>query len=97
MTIWQLLLVDLPESESMTLDRFVTVQEKRVTAMAGHLISKNLEVEEAVSDLGLLVASYELRHTTEQVDPEAVKLLSVHYAKAMYRSVLVCTQKIRLC
>ena len=44
----QLRLVDLPEHESMTLDRFVATQEKRVKEQSAHLLSKNLEVEELV-------------------------------------------------
>ena len=68
-------------------------QEKRVKEQSAHLLSKNLEVEEAVRDLVQLVCNYELRTTDKVVCPEALGKVYAHYAQLMYNAVLVCTQQ----
>ena len=53
-------LVDLPNDESFSLDKFVSVQEKLVKSQLAMLQSKNLEIEESVADLLELIAEFPL-------------------------------------
>ena len=87
-----LLLVELPQDGSMSLDKFVSTQEKHVEEVQKLLAAKNQEVEEAVTDLGGHVRNYTLSSTDMAVDDEAVQQVSVYYAKAMYRAT-TCTQR----
>ena len=48
-------LVDLPKDESLSLDRFIGLQEKHIKEQASAMEAKNLEIEEAVADLLELV------------------------------------------
>merc|ERR1712185_443247 len=47
----KMLLVSIPQDESISLERFVNMQEKWIKENASLMASKNLEVEEGVADL----------------------------------------------
>ena len=53
-------LVDLPKDESLSLDRFIGLQEKHIKEQASAMEAKNLEIEEAVADLLELITAYQL-------------------------------------
>ena len=56
------------------------------------MVAKNIEIEEAVSDLITLVTSYPLHATTETVDQKDIDKLVSHFSERMYKAVLKCTQ-----
>ncbi len=54
------LLVDLPDSQSFSVDEFVKMQEKHITRQSTLLQGKNLEIEFAVRDLIKTISGYKL-------------------------------------
>ena len=56
--ISQLQLVELPDDESFTLDKFVSVQERVVRTQTSIMVAKNQEIEEAVEDLLELIGDF---------------------------------------
>ena len=57
------MLVDLPSDRSYTLDEFVALQETSTSTLSGVLQGKNIEVENAVSDLVTVITGHVLdRH-----------------------------------
>ena len=90
--ISQLQLVELPDDESFTLDKFVTVQERVIKHQTNVMVAKNQEIEEAVEDLIELIGSYPLDSGPAGVDEHEVTKLRGHYSRLLYRAVLNATK-----
>jgi dynein heavy chain len=90
--ISQLQLVELPDDESFTLDKFVSVQERVVRTQTGIMVAKNQEIEEAVEDLLELIGSFRLDSGPAGVDEYEVNKLRSHYSRLLYRAVLNATK-----
>eukprot|EP00606_Chrysophyceae_sp_TOSAG23-5_P000883 GSChrysophyteH2.ASY1.ANO1.1544.1 assembled CDS len=82
------LLVDLPESESFTVEEFVKMQEKHIAKQSTFLQGKNLEIEFAVRDLIKTISSYKLDGHVEEVAEEEIAKLKKHYNHFMYQALL---------
>ena len=85
-------LVDLPKDESLSLDRFIGLQEKHIKEQASAMEAKNLEIEEAVADLLELITAYQLEAGISHAPEEEQAKLREHYGKLMYRAVLNATK-----
>lgn len=70
------LLVDLPDSESFSVDEFVKMQEKHIARQSTLLQGKNLEIEFAVRDLIKTISSYKL-------DGELFSALNLFYLETV--------------
>merc|ERR550514_964015 len=88
-----MLLVSIPQDESISLDRFVTMQEKFIKEQAALMSAKNLEVEEGVADLLEMINDYPLEQGLVYAGEEEQAKLREHYGRLMYRAVLNCTKQ----
>ena len=88
----QMLLVSIPQDESISLDRFVDMQEKFIKDQAALMAAKNLEVEEGVADLLELINEYPLEAGLSYASEEEQAKLREHYGRLLYRAVLTCTK-----
>ena len=86
------LLVDLPDSESFTVEDFVKMQEKHIARQSNLLQGKNLEIEFAVRDLIKTVSSYKLDGHVDAVADDEVTKLKKHYNHFMYQALLHCAK-----
>jgi dynein heavy chain len=86
------LLVDLPDSESFTVEEFVRMQEKHIAQQSTFLQGKNLEIEFAVSDLIKTISGYKLDGHVEEVSEEEIMKLKKHYNHFMYQALLHCAK-----
>lgn len=86
------LLVDLPDSESFTVEEFVRMQEKHIAQQSTFLQGKNLEIEYAVSDLIKTISGYKLDGHVEEVSEEEIMKLKKHYNHFMYQALLHCAK-----
>lgn len=86
------LLVDLPDSESFSVDEFVKMQEKHISRQSTLLQGKNLEIEFAVRDLIKTISSYKLDGHVEAVADEEILKLKKHYNHFMYQALLHCAK-----
>lgn len=69
------LLVDLPESDSFTVEEFVKMQEKHIVKQSALLQGKNMEIEYAVRDLIKILQSHKIYNQVEPVaEDEIMKL-----------------------
>jgi len=79
------LLVDLPEGHSFTVEDFVKIQEKHITAQSLQLQGKNVEIEHAVEDLVKIISAYQLDAHVESVSEDEIMKLKRHYNHFMYQ------------
>lgn len=86
------LLVDLPDSESFTVEEFVKMQEKHIMRQSTLLQGKNLEIEFAVRDLIRTISSYRLDGHVDAVADEEINKLKKHYNHFMYQALLHCAK-----
>lgn len=86
------LLVDLPDSESFSVDEFVKMQEKHIAKQSTLLQGKNLEIEFAVRDLIKTIDGYKLDGHVEAVADEEISKLKKHYNHFMYQALLHCAK-----
>ena len=89
----KMLLVSIPQDESISLDRFVAMQERFIKEQAQLMASKNLEVEEGVADLLEMINEYALEPGIAPAAEEEQAKLREHYGKLLYRAVLSCTKQ----
>jgi dynein heavy chain len=69
------LLVDLPESDSLTVEEFVKMQERFIQKQSALLQGKNMEIEYAVRDLIKTLAAHNVYQQVDQTpDEEILKL-----------------------
>ena len=87
------MLVDVSAESTLTLDAFVTMQEKITKRKIQMMDTKNLEVERATEDLIELVRNYPLDDTRQDphYDEKAQKLRD-HYQRLMYLAILNSTK-----
>ncbi|CAM9799127.1 unnamed protein product [Ectocarpus fasciculatus] len=86
------LLVDLPDSDSFTVEEFVKMQEKHIALQSTLLQGKNLEIEFAVKDLVKTISTYKLDSHVEIVAEDEVVKLRKHYNHFMYQALLHCAK-----
>lgn len=86
------LLVDLPDSDSFTVEEFVKMQEKHIARQSTLLQGKNLEIEFAVRDLIRTISSYKLDSHVEGIADEEITKLKKHYNHFMYQALLHCAK-----
>lgn len=86
------LLVDLPDSESFTVEEFVKMQEKHISKQSTLLQGKNLEIEFAVRDLIRTISMYKLDGHVDGVAEEEISKLKKHYNHFMYQALLHCAK-----
>lgn len=86
------LLVDLPEGHSFTVEDFVKIQEKHITAQSLLLQGKNVEIEHAVEDLVKIIQGYSVHENVEKVSDEEITKLKRHYNHFMYQALLHCAK-----
>ena len=86
------LLVDLPDSDSFTVEDFVKMQEKHIAKQSTLLQGKNLEIEFAVRDLIKTIAGYKLDSHVEGIADEEIVKLKKHYNHFMYQALLHCAK-----
>jgi dynein heavy chain len=86
------LLVDLPDSESFTVEEFVKMQEKHIARQSLLLQGKNLEVEYAVKDLVKTISCYRLDGNIDSVSEDEIVKLKKHYNHFMYQALLHCAK-----
>ena len=82
------LLVDLPENSSFTVSDFVVMQQSHISVRSRLLQGKNIEIENAVSDLIQQISSYQFESQTEGVPEKDVSKLRDHYNNFMYQALL---------
>ena len=83
-------LVSLPDERAVTLDEFVHMQETAVKAYTALLITKNVEIENAVSDLFGVLSSQILDPSVPPASAEAVQEMFDHFAHLAYQALLNC-------
>jgi dynein heavy chain, axonemal len=86
------LLVDLPDSDSFTVEDFVKMQEKHIAKQSTLLQGKNLEIEFAVRDLIKTISSYKLDSHVEGIAEDEIVKLKKHYNHFMYQALLHCAK-----
>jgi dynein heavy chain len=82
------LLVDLPEKSSFTVSEFVLMQQNHITVRSRLLQGKNMEIENAVSDLIQQIVSYQFESQTDGVFEKDISTLRDHYNHFMYQALL---------
>ena len=86
------LLVDLPDSDSFTVEEFVKMQEKHIAKQSTLLQGKNLEIEFAVRDLIKTISGYKLDGHVDGVAEDEIIKLKKHYNHFMYQALLHCAK-----
>eukprot|EP00938_MAST-03A_sp_MAST-3A-sp1_P002249 g2249.t1 len=86
-------LVDIPQNESLSLEEFVSMQEKNIQRASGMLQGKNLEVENAVEDVIRVITAYNLDPHIDSVSQDDIEGLRSYYNAFMYRAILNCTKE----
>lgn len=86
------MLVDLPSDRSYTLDEFVALQETATSTLSGVLQGKNIEVENAVSDLVTVITGHVLDRHIERVSVDDVARIRAHYNHFLYTALLNATK-----
>lgn len=84
----KILLIDLPENASFTLSDFVSMQRSHIFEKSSLLQGKNIEIENAVDDLIVKIASYNFESPHESVFETDIQKLRDHYNHFMYQSLL---------
>jgi dynein heavy chain len=90
--IGRTLLVDLPQTESFTLEAFVARQNQHSRRLSGELQGKNAQIEQAVEDLINLITSYQLEPSLQGVSKREIEKVMNHYNHFMYQALLQCTK-----
>ena len=88
------LLVDLPESDSFTVEEFVKMQEKHILKQSALLQGKNMEIEYAVRDLIKTLDSHKIYGQVEPVAEEEISKLKKQYVfltTTFSTSYIICT------
>ena len=86
------LLVDLPDTDSFTVEEFVKMQEKHIARQSTLLQGKNLEIDFAVKDLIRTIQSYRLDGHVDAVADDEIGKLKKHYNHFMYQALLHCAK-----
>jgi dynein heavy chain, axonemal len=86
------MLVDLPSDRSYTLDEFVALQETSTSQLGSVLQGKNIEVENAVSDLVTVITGHVLDRHIERVSVDDVARIRSHYNHFLYSALLNATK-----
>eukprot|EP00002_Diphylleia_rotans_P028875 TRINITY_DN5840_c0_g1_i3.p1 TRINITY_DN5840_c0_g1~~TRINITY_DN5840_c0_g1_i3.p1 ORF type:complete len:4482 (-),score=987.95 TRINITY_DN5840_c0_g1_i3:157-13602(-) len=88
----RLVLIDLEESKSYTLDEFVALQDAIIQKRVEVMVTRNIEVQTAIEDVINLITSYRMDslNPNDSVDMQEVYTLRDHYAKLMYLAILNC-------
>ena len=82
------LLVDLPENSSFTVSDFVVMQLSHIAGQSRLLQGKNMEIENAVTDLIQHITTYQFESQTETVPEKDATKLRNHYNHFMYQALL---------
>lgn len=82
------LLVDLPENLSFTVSDFVIMQQSHITGQSSLLQGKNLEIENAVSDLLQHITTYHFESQVDCAPEKDITKLRDHYNYFMYQALL---------
>jgi dynein heavy chain len=90
--IGKTLLVDLPVDDTFSLEQFVERHEKLVRTYAPLMNIRNVEIEQAASDLISVITSYPLEDNTQMPKDEITKLKK-HFDSMMLRAILSSTTK----
>jgi dynein heavy chain, axonemal len=85
-------LCNLPDSRTVALDEFVTMQEGAVRTSTTFLTSKNLEVELAVNDLFDLLRSHAVDPSVDPIDENEVAVVFRHFNSMTYQALLNCVK-----
>ena len=85
-------LVNMPRDKAVTLDEFVLMQESAVKKNSVYLVSKDIEVENAVIDLFQLVGSLPLDPSVKPVSQEEIAEVERHFISLTYQALLNCTR-----
>ncbi|KAL7543927.1 hypothetical protein ACHAXR_013293, partial [Thalassiosira sp. AJA248-18] len=86
------LLVDLPEDSSFTVSDFVVMQQSHISGQSRLLQGKNMEIENAVTDLIQQIATFQFESQNDGVPEKDISKLRDHYNHFMYRALL-CSAK----
>ncbi|KAL3815567.1 hypothetical protein ACHAXA_000299 [Cyclostephanos tholiformis] len=82
------LLVDLPENSSFTVSDFVIKQQSHIAVQSRLLQGKNMEIENAVTDLIQRITTYQFESQNETVPEKDATKLRNHYNHFMYQALL---------
>lgn len=82
------LLVVLPENSSFTVSDFVVMQLSHIAGQSRLLQGKNMEIENAVTDLIQHITTYQFESQTETVPEKDATKLRNHYNHFMYQALL---------
>ena len=92
-TVSKVSLVDLPQnSDPISLDEFVKMQQEFIEEKTKFLMSKNLEIETAVDDLLQIILTYPLDPHIDPISLETAKKIKNYYIWFLYQALLNSTQ-----
>jgi len=92
-SISKVMLVRLPDDgKPVSLDDFVEMQEKAISSKTELLVSKNIEVENAVDDLLATICAYQLDPHVEPISDDEIRKLKKYYNWTMYQALLHSTK-----
>ena len=86
-------LVKLPDSGTLPLEEFSSIQAAHVETHAAILVDINRTVETAVHDLVQLIEGYQLDGSIQLASPAEFSALQQHYSTFMYAAMLGCVKK----
>ncbi|CAD7937238.1 unnamed protein product [Amoebophrya sp. A120] len=90
----RLLLVSLPEeSETVSLDDFIDIQEKHVREITTFLHAKSLEIEDSVDDLLVQIVGFPIDSHVRGVSESEIIKVKAHYNWSMYQALLNATRR----
>ena len=82
------LLINLPDSTSISLSEFVDMQQSHITSQSLLLKGKNTEIKLAVGDLISKISSYQIEGKHVIVANEDIAKLRMHYNHFVYQALL---------
>jgi len=91
-SISRMMLVQLPQNKSFSLDDFVALQQEHVSKNTADLKSKNVEVERAVRDLIELIVAYPVDAHVAPVEDGALRGIVEHYNHFMNITIMHCVK-----
>ena len=86
------LLVDLSDDSSFTVSEFVVMQQSHISGESRLLQGKNIEIENAVSDLVQQIVTYQFESQIDGIPEKDISKLRDHYNHFMYQALL-CSAK----
>eukprot|EP00397_Hematodinium_sp_SG-2012_P000031 GEMP01000031.1.p1 GENE.GEMP01000031.1~~GEMP01000031.1.p1 ORF type:complete len:4639 (+),score=1050.01 GEMP01000031.1:391-14307(+) len=89
----KVMLVDLPDENSVYLDDFVDDQERHVREMTTLLMAKSVEIEAAVNDLLGVIVAFPLDTHVRGVSESEIIKVKAHYNWSMYQALLDATRR----